>query len=123
MKQMLLIAAVLCSALVQAQSYPVKPIRVIIPLATGSPPEYALRVLATEMGKNLGQPLVIENRGGAGGTIGAAAAAKAADAPPPRTGSAGESAVFIGESRSDRSVRRAPLIRASTRRSPGERGV
>jgi tripartite-type tricarboxylate transporter receptor subunit TctC len=61
-----------------AQAYPSKPIRVIIPLAAGSPPEAALRVLAQKMGESLGQPLVVENRGGAGGTLGAAAAAKSA---------------------------------------------
>jgi tripartite-type tricarboxylate transporter receptor subunit TctC len=61
-----------------AQAYPNKPIRVVIPLAAGSPPEYAFRVLATEMTKNIGQPLVIENRGGAGGTIGATAVMKSA---------------------------------------------
>jgi tripartite-type tricarboxylate transporter receptor subunit TctC len=59
-----------------AQAYPTKPIRVIIPLAAGSPPEAALRVLAQKMTESMGQPLVIENRGGAGGTIGAGAAAK-----------------------------------------------
>jgi tripartite-type tricarboxylate transporter receptor subunit TctC len=72
-------AGVLLSpAFAQAQAYPTKPIRVVIPLAPGSPPEYALRVLGNEMQKGLGQPLVIENRSGAGGTIGASAVAKSA---------------------------------------------
>ncbi len=73
-----LVFGLLCAGGALAQAYPAKPIRVIVPLAAGSPPEYALRVLATKMAETLGQPLVIENRGGAGGTIGAAAAAKSA---------------------------------------------
>jgi tripartite-type tricarboxylate transporter receptor subunit TctC len=78
MKRLAFLAVACLPALAMAQAYPTKPIRVVIPLAAGSPPEYALRVLATEMGRNLGQPLVIENRGGAGGTIGASAVAKSA---------------------------------------------
>jgi tripartite-type tricarboxylate transporter receptor subunit TctC len=71
-----LVFGLFCAGGALAQAYPSKPIRVIIPLAPGSPPEYALRVLGTKMAESLGQPLVIENRSGAGGTIGAAAAAK-----------------------------------------------
>lgn len=71
-------AALPWSARTQAQAYPAKPIRVIMPTAPGSPPDYALRVLATKMSEGIGQPIIVENRGGAGGTLGAAAAAKSA---------------------------------------------
>ncbi|MNU92018.1 Tripartite tricarboxylate transporter family receptor [compost metagenome] len=75
-----------CSAIVaampiagaQAQaSYPDKPIRVIMPWAAGGPTDVVGRVVAVQMGEILGQPLVIETRAGASGTIGAAQVAKA----------------------------------------------
>lgn len=62
----------------QAQgSYPDKPIRVIMPWAAGGPTDVVGRVVAVQMGEILGQPLVIETRAGASGTIGAAQVAKA----------------------------------------------
>jgi tripartite-type tricarboxylate transporter receptor subunit TctC len=73
-----MLAGLLLAGNAWSQAYPSKPIRAIIPLGAGSPPEAALRALGVKMGEGLGQPIVIENRGGAGGTIGTAAAAKAA---------------------------------------------
>lgn len=67
-----------CGQRLHAQTYPSKPIRVIMPTAPGSPPDYAVRVLATKMSEGIGQPIIVENRGGAGGTLGAAVAAKSA---------------------------------------------
>jgi len=67
-----------CGQRLHAQTFPSKPIRVIMPTAPGSPPDYAVRVLATKMSEGIGQPIVVENRGGAGGTLGAAVAAKSA---------------------------------------------
>jgi tripartite-type tricarboxylate transporter receptor subunit TctC len=61
-----------------AQAYPAKPIRFIVPFATGGVADVVARTIAPELGKALGQPIVIENKGGAGGTIGTAQAAKAA---------------------------------------------
>ena len=58
-------------------AYPEKPIRVILPFAAGGPTDAIGRVVATQMGKALGQPLVIETRPGASGTIGAAEISKA----------------------------------------------
>ncbi|KRA02115.1 MAG: Bug family tripartite tricarboxylate transporter substrate binding protein [Achromobacter sp.] len=58
-------------------SYPDKPIRVIMPWAAGGPTDVVGRVVAVQMGEILGQPLVIETRAGASGTIGAAQVAKA----------------------------------------------
>src|SRR5262249_43411401 len=60
-----------------AQSWPAKPIRVIIPFSAGSTIDIVARIVFEPLGRQLGQALVIENRGGAGGTVGAAAVARA----------------------------------------------
>jgi tripartite-type tricarboxylate transporter receptor subunit TctC len=62
----------------QTGAYPVKPIRLIVPLAAGSAVDNAARIVALKMGQNMGQTFVIENQAGAAGLIGAAAVAKAA---------------------------------------------
>jgi tripartite-type tricarboxylate transporter receptor subunit TctC len=61
-----------------AQAYPSKPITVIVPFAAGGPTDALARVLGQRMGETLGHQLIIENVGGAGGTIGVNKAAKAA---------------------------------------------
>ena len=61
-----------------AQAWPNKPIRVIVPFAAGSTTDIIARAIADKMGTSLGQPLVIDNRAGASGTIGQAAVASAA---------------------------------------------
>lgn len=61
-----------------AQAWPSRPIRVIVPFGLGGSADVAGRFLAEPLAVALGQPVVIENRPGAGGTIGADAAAKAA---------------------------------------------
>jgi tripartite-type tricarboxylate transporter receptor subunit TctC len=63
----------------QAQSpYPTKPIRVVVPFSAGSTTDIIARAIAEKMGAGLGQPLVIDNRAGTGGTVGAGMVAKAA---------------------------------------------
>lgn len=61
-----------------AQSYPTRPITVVVPFAAGGPTDTVTRLVAEVMSKDLGQQLVVENVGGAGGTLGAARVAKAA---------------------------------------------
>jgi tripartite-type tricarboxylate transporter receptor subunit TctC len=61
-----------------AQAYPTKPISVIIPFAGGSASDVISRIVLQKMSKALGQPIIIENRPGAGGNTGTAIAAKAA---------------------------------------------
>ncbi|MFM8577148.1 MAG: tripartite tricarboxylate transporter substrate-binding protein [Limnohabitans sp.] len=60
-----------------AQSYPNKPITLVVPFAAGGPTDVVARLLGATMTKTLGQPVVIENKLGAGGTIAAAYTAKA----------------------------------------------
>lgn len=74
-------ALALCwCALAGAQDFPSKPVRMILPFAAGGTADLAARVVADAMGQKLGQPVVIENKPGAGGTLGTAlAAAEPAD--------------------------------------------
>jgi tripartite-type tricarboxylate transporter receptor subunit TctC len=60
-----------------AQTYPAKPIRMIVPFTPGSPVDASARVIAKEMQTRLGQSIVLDNRPGAGTTLGAKAAAGA----------------------------------------------
>jgi len=55
-----------------AAEYPIKPIKVIVPSPPGGPPDLLLRVIGPKMSEAFGQPIVIENRAGAGGLVGTA---------------------------------------------------
>jgi tripartite-type tricarboxylate transporter receptor subunit TctC len=66
------------SALAHAQTYPTKTITMIVPFAAGGPTDTVARLVAQSMGNKLKQQIIIENVGGAGGTIAAARVAKAA---------------------------------------------
>ncbi len=61
-----------------AQSYPTRPITLIVPFAAGGPTDVVARALGQSMTRTLGQPVIIENKLGAGGTLAAAYVAKAA---------------------------------------------
>jgi tripartite-type tricarboxylate transporter receptor subunit TctC len=69
--------AAMFSVLAQAQTYPVRPVRLIVPFSPGGAADVPGRILADRLTHALGQQVVIENRPGAGSTIGAEAAAKA----------------------------------------------
>ena len=60
-----------------SQNWPVKPIRAILPIAPGTGADVITRLVLNQLSQQLGQSIVIENKGGAGGTIGAAMVAKA----------------------------------------------
>jgi tripartite-type tricarboxylate transporter receptor subunit TctC len=74
----LALAAILPGASAQAQTYPSRQIAVIVPFAGGSASDVVTRIMLNKMSQNMGQPIVVENRPGAGGNIGTAMGAKAA---------------------------------------------
>jgi tripartite-type tricarboxylate transporter receptor subunit TctC len=72
-----LFTAAMCAALAlpgaapaQAQAYPVRPIKIVVPFPPGGPTDGMARIISDRLSAVLGQPIVVENRGGAGGGIG-----------------------------------------------------
>ena len=78
MKVLLLLVALAAQLCGWAQGYPNRAVRVIVTFPPGGTPDIYGRVMAAELQKAWGQPVVVENRTGAGGTIGTDAVAKAA---------------------------------------------
>ncbi len=78
-----LVQAALCAALAAfaqhsiAQAFPAKPIKIIVPFPAGGTTDIVARLVAQRMTESIGQPVVVENRGGAGGQLGAEVVAKA----------------------------------------------
>ena len=72
-----LVLAILAAGAV-AQAYPSRPVHLIVPNATGGLADICARLVAAKLGETLGQSFLVENRPGAGGTLGTAAAVKAA---------------------------------------------
>jgi tripartite-type tricarboxylate transporter receptor subunit TctC len=68
---------VLGPSVLAAESYPVRPIRIIVPAAAGGLPDIAARTIAPELGKQMGQHVVVENRPGSAGVLGFEATARA----------------------------------------------
>jgi tripartite-type tricarboxylate transporter receptor subunit TctC len=68
----------LAPQLAQAQSYPTKPVRLVVPYAPGGATDIIARAAAIELTKTLGQSVIVENRAGAGGNVGAELVAKSA---------------------------------------------
>src|SRR5437868_3923519 len=62
-------AALAYGGFAAAQSYPVKPIRMLVPFPPGPSADYVARLVGTRMAASLGQPIVFENRAGANGAI------------------------------------------------------
>jgi tripartite-type tricarboxylate transporter receptor subunit TctC len=75
---MIVAAAVLAASAAHAQTYPTKPVHVIVPFTPGSATDVVARTVAQALSTRMGQVFVVENRPGAGGTIGANLVAKAA---------------------------------------------
>lgn len=73
----LIVALSLVCGVAHAQAWPTKPVRAIVPVGAGSSTDIVHRLVLEQLAKALGQPIVVENRTGAGGTIGTAAVAKA----------------------------------------------
>ena len=77
-RSLLAAALILTSVGASAQTWPAKPIRLIVPLAPGATADIIARIYADELGKALGQNIVVDNKTGAGGTIATAEASRAA---------------------------------------------
>jgi tripartite-type tricarboxylate transporter receptor subunit TctC len=77
-RAMLAMAGMLLSAAASAQSWPARPVTFIVPFPAGGGTDAFARPLAAQLSKQLGKHVIIDNRGGAGGTLGAGIAAKAA---------------------------------------------
>jgi tripartite-type tricarboxylate transporter receptor subunit TctC len=75
---LILVGALLPTGGASAQTYPSRPIKMIVPFAAGGPSDVAGRTLADALARRLGQPVVVENVGGAGGNVGAARVAQSA---------------------------------------------
>ena len=76
----LLVSALLCAAVAQAQTapaYPTKPVKLVVPFPAGGGGDTLARLVMFRAAKELGQPIVVENLGGAGGNVGSATAARA----------------------------------------------
>ncbi|HEX5865062.1 MAG TPA: tripartite tricarboxylate transporter substrate binding protein [Casimicrobiaceae bacterium] len=68
----------LCASVARAQDYPSRPVRVVVPFSPGGAVDGPMRVIAQELSKRLGQQVIVDNRPGAGATIGTDVVAKAA---------------------------------------------
>jgi tripartite-type tricarboxylate transporter receptor subunit TctC len=71
-------ALLVAATVAQAQPYPSKPIKIIVPFAAGGGSDAVTRIVANALSERLGQPIAVENRGGAGGNLGMEAGARAA---------------------------------------------
>jgi tripartite-type tricarboxylate transporter receptor subunit TctC len=72
------LASLLALAPATAQTFPTRPVTLVVPFAAGGSTDLVGRLIAERMSAELGQPVVVENKGGAGGNLGAAQVAKAA---------------------------------------------
>ena len=77
LRRHVLLAAALPLAVRAQPAFPDRPLRLIVPFAAGTSSDIQGRLVASRMGEVLGQPIVVENRAGGGGTVGAEAVAKA----------------------------------------------
>ncbi len=78
MRATLLIITLFCAAVASAQPYPSRPVRLVVPFPAGSTPDIVGRALGQKLAEAWGQPVVVDNRPGAGANIGTAEVARAA---------------------------------------------
>jgi tripartite-type tricarboxylate transporter receptor subunit TctC len=77
MKRLLALLSLVACALAQAQPYPARPVRIVVPFPPGGPTDIVARLVSQKMSEGLKQPAVVENRAGAGGVLGTEFVAKA----------------------------------------------
>jgi tripartite-type tricarboxylate transporter receptor subunit TctC len=78
LRNIVLTGALVASGLAQAQEWPTKPVTLIVPFAPGGTTDIVGRIIAQQLSARLGQNVIVENIGGAGGTLGATNASRAA---------------------------------------------
>src|ERR1700722_20120361 len=78
LRNIVLTGALVASGLAQAQEWPTKPVTLIVPFAPGGTTDIVGRIIAQQLSARLGQNVIVENMGGAGGTLGATNASRAA---------------------------------------------
>lgn len=76
MKRLILVLVLALAAPLHAQNWPTRPIKIVVPSPPGGPPDLIARMLTPKLQPILGQPVVVENRAGAGGIVGTAYLAK-----------------------------------------------
>src|SRR5688572_7638038 len=77
MKKLIFLVMALCAGIASAQSYPSKPIKIIVPFTPGSATDVMARIVGERLNAAWGQPVVVDNRPGAGGSIGIRETARA----------------------------------------------
>src|SRR5688500_8759582 len=77
-KQLIAVLLAASAMPVTAQQYPIKSVRVVVPFTAGSTTDIIARTVTERLAASFGQPVIVDNRAGAGGTIGAGIVAKAA---------------------------------------------